>query len=186
MSRPKGSKNKPKIVMGFGTKVTGKINPHLEETERIEEVKGTEKVEIKGAEIKETEVKKAEVKEKKDKANINLSLDLTQPVQPIQALPVQPLNDSLTTSSLNNLSEEIKKIKKSSNKTYPCCERCGQEIKSEPRKIDFNILTGVADYHRATPRYLKMCNDCCKELSQIVDKWLLEGPCGDEIKKKGW
>lgn len=168
MSRPKGSKNKPKIVMGFGTKVTGKINPHLEETERIKEV------EVKG------------IEEEKNKANINFSLDLTQPVQPIQALPVQPLNESVATSSLNNLSEEIKKNKKSSNKTYPCCERCGQEIKSEPRRIDFNILTGVADYHRATPRYLKMCNDCCKELSQIVDKWLLEGPCGTEIKKKGW
>lgn len=166
MGRPKGSKNKikSKIVMGFGTKATGKINPYLEETERIEEV----------------EVKKIE--EEKDKANINSNPDLIQPVQP---LPTQTLNDSVP-SSLNKLSEEIKKIKKSSNKVYPCCERCGQEIKSEPRRIDFNILTGIADYHRATPRYLKMCNDCCKELSQIVDKWLLEGPCGEEIKKKGW
>lgn len=171
MSRPKGSKNKPKIVMGFGTKATGKINPHLEETKKIDEV------EVKG------------IEEEKNKANINSYSDLAQPiqaVQPIQALPVQLLNESVATSSLDNLSEEIKKVKKSSNKTYPYCERCGQEIKSEPRRIDFNILTGVADYHRATPRYLKMCNECCKELSQIVDKWLLEGPCGDEIKKKGW
>lgn len=168
MSRPKGSKNKPKIVMGFGTKATGKINPHLEETKKIDEV------EVKG------------IEEEKNKANINSNSDLAQPVQPVHVLPIQPLNDSVTISSLDNLSEEIKKIKKPSNKTYPCCERCGQEIKSEPRRIDFNILTGVADYHRATPRYLKMCNECCKELSQIVDKWLLEGPCGDEIKKKGW
>lgn len=167
MGRPKGSKNKPKIVMGFGTKVTGRINPHLEETKRIEDV-----------EIKVIE-------EEKNKANINSNPDLAQPVQPVHVLPIQPLNDSVP-SSLDNLSEETKKNKKSSNKIYLRCERCGQEIKSEPRRIDFNILTGVADYHRATPRYLKMCNDCCKELSQIVDKWLLEGPCGDEIKKKGW
>ena len=87
-----------------------------------------------------------------------------------------------TGNGLTALSEKIKKI----NKIYPHCERCGLEIKCEPRRIDFNILTGMADYHRATPRYLKMCNNCCQELSQIVDKWLLEGPCGEEIRKKGW
>lgn len=174
MGRPKGSKNKikPKIAMGFGTKAVGKINPHLEKTERIEDIEG---IEAKGTEVKEAKVKEAKVKEEKNKVNINSNSDLAQ--------PVQSLNDSVITSSLN---EVTKKNKKSSNKIYPCCERCGQEIKSEPRRIDFNILTGVADYHRATPRYLKMCNTCCKELSQIVDKWLLEGPCGEEIKKKGW
>lgn len=58
------------------------------------------------------------------------------------------------------------------------CERCGKLIYSEPKKIDTNILTGTADYYRNATRFVRMCNPCCDELSQMVDKWLCDPQCG--------
>ena len=77
----------------------------------------------------------------------------------------------------DNVLEKIKNSNKSSNKNKSknntiTCERCGKEIFSEPRKIDTNILTGMADYYRESKRYVRLCDECCKELSKIVDEWL--------------
>ena len=77
----------------------------------------------------------------------------------------------------DNVLEKIKNSNKSSNKNKSknnsvTCERCGKEIFSEPRKIDTNMLTGMADYYRESRRYVRLCDECCKELSKIVDEWL--------------
>ena len=72
---------------------------------------------------------------------------------------------------------EVKKPKKAKKGTEikpTCqCEICGKDIFSEPRKIDFNILTGMAEYWRNSKRYIKSCEDCCKELNKVIDDWLL-------------
>ena len=61
------------------------------------------------------------------------------------------------------------KPKKSS---LPQCERCGAEIPGDPLKLDTNLLTGKADYHRESRRYVRLCNKCSCELSELVDRWL--------------
>ena len=61
------------------------------------------------------------------------------------------------------------KLKKSS---LPQCERCGAEIPGDPLKLDTNLLTGKADYHRESRRYVRLCNKCSSELSELVDRWL--------------
>ena len=61
------------------------------------------------------------------------------------------------------------KLKKSS---LPLCERCGAEIPGDPLKLDTNLLTGKADYHRESRRYVRLCNKCSSELSELVDRWL--------------
>lgn len=61
------------------------------------------------------------------------------------------------------------KVKKSS---LPQCERCGAEIPGDPLKLDTNLLTGKADYHRESRRYVRLCNKCSCELSELVDRWL--------------
>lgn len=61
------------------------------------------------------------------------------------------------------------KVKKSS---LPQCERCGAEIPGDPLKLDTNLLTGKADYHRESKRYIRLCNKCSSELSELVDRWL--------------
>ena len=72
---------------------------------------------------------------------------------------------------------EVKKPKKAKKemeiKPTCQCEICGKDIFSEPRKIDFNILTGMAEYWRNSKRYIKSCEDCCKELNKVIDDWLL-------------
>lgn len=81
----------------------------------------------------------------------------------------------------DNVLEKVSDNKKNNNKNNNknksknntiICERCGKEVFSEPRKIDTNMLTGMADYYRESRRYVRLCDECCKELSKIVDEWL--------------
>lgn len=74
------------------------------------------------------------------------------------------------------------KVKKSS---LPQCERCGAEIPGDPLKLDTNLLTGKADYHRESRRYVRLCNKCSSELSELVDRWLWDSRRGGnpELRK---
>ena len=72
-------------------------------------------------------------------------------------------------------SKEPKKGRKASTDKYNHCERCGAVIKCEPFRADLNVLTGRADYHRQSPRYIKLCSKCSMELSNLVDKWFIDG-----------
>ena len=72
-------------------------------------------------------------------------------------------------------SKESKKGRKSTSDKYNHCERCGAVVKCEPFRADLNVLTGRADYHRQSPRYIKLCSKCSMELSNLVDKWFIDG-----------
>lgn len=70
--------------------------------------------------------------------------------------------------------EPKKRAKKTTEIKPTCqCEICGKDIFSEPRKIDFNMVTGMAEYWRDSRRYIKSCDDCCKELNKVIDDWVL-------------
>ena len=72
--------------------------------------------------------------------------------------------------------ESIKnKGRKPTTDKYNHCERCGAVVKCEPFRADLNVLTGRADYHRQSPRYVKLCSKCSMELSNLVDKWFIDG-----------
>ena len=72
--------------------------------------------------------------------------------------------------------EPIKnKGRKSTTDKYSHCERCGATVMCEPFRADLNVLTGRADYHRQSPRYVKLCGKCSMELSNLVDKWFIDG-----------
>ena len=72
-------------------------------------------------------------------------------------------------------SKEPKKSRKPATDKYNHCERCGTVVKCEPFRADLNVLTGRADYHRQSPRYIKLCSKCSMELSNLVDKWFIDG-----------
>ena len=72
-------------------------------------------------------------------------------------------------------SKEPKKGRKPATDKYNHCERCGTVVKCEPFRADLNVLTGRADYHRQSPRYIKLCSKCSMELSNLVDKWFING-----------
>ena len=72
--------------------------------------------------------------------------------------------------------ESIKnKGRKPATDKYNHCERCDAVVKCEPFRADLNVLTGRADYHRQSPRYIKLCSKCSMELSNLVDKWFIDG-----------
>ena len=72
-------------------------------------------------------------------------------------------------------SKEPKKGRKPTTDKYNHCEHCGAVVKCEPFRADLNVLTGRADYHRQSPRYIKLCSKCSMELSNLVDKWFIDG-----------
>ena len=132
MSRPKGSKNKPKI---------NKVKP-VEDNTLFH--------------WNETIQKLNQMKEKGDWTEETSSSTEAQP---------EPEPES----------KEPKKGRKSTVDKYNHCERCGAVVKCEPFRADLNVLTGRADYHRQSPRYIKLCSKCSMELSNLVDKWFIDG-----------
>ena len=93
--------------------------------------------------------------------------DWTQ--EPTPSTEVQPEPESELES------KEPKKGRKPSTDKYNHCERCGAVVMHEPWRADLNVLTGRADYHRQSPRYIKLCSKCSMELSNLVDKWFIDG-----------
>lgn len=162
MGRPKGSKNKPKDK----AKV---VNPSIikgEDKHTTETLlKGTKPADDKTLfHWNETIQKLNEMKEKGDWTEV--------PVVVIDTVP-----ESITTVTQEFTPKKKGKPSKSDDDKYPHCERCNCVVKHEPWRADLNVLTGRADYHRQTPRYVRLCSDCSMELSDMVDKWLIEGGC---------
>ena len=139
MSRPKGSKNKPKI---------NKVKP-VEDNTLFH--------------WNETIQKLNQMKEKGDWAE-ETSHSTQEP---------SPSTEEQTEPELE--SNESKKGRKPATDKYNHCERCGAVVKCEPFRADLNVLTGRADYHRQSPRYIKLCSKCSMELSNLVDKWFIDG-----------
>ena len=94
--------------------------------------------------------------------------------EPSPSTEEQPLSTEAQTE-LELESKEPKKGRKSTTDKYNHCERCGAVVKCEPFKADLNVLTGRADYHRQSPRYVKLCGKCSMELNNLVDKWFIDG-----------
>lgn len=102
------------------------------------------------------------------------------------------MEDSVKENSNNNDKNiSSKKSNKNSNKNnsnkYNHCDRCGIVIYCEPRRVDSNLLIGLADYHRNTPRYVNLCDKCCHELNDIFEEWLTNENKGGnkELKRYG-
>ena len=107
--------------------------------------------------------------------------DWTQGPIFIDSVPKELCIDTESTTStevqpeLKPESKEPKKGHKPTIDKYNHCERCGAVVKCEPFKADLNVLTGRADYHRQSPRYVKLCSKCSMELNNLVDKWFIDG-----------
>lgn len=69
----------------------------------------------------------------------------------------------------NKLNKELKP------KTF--CDACHEPIYCDANRVDTNILTSRADYFREVPRFVNLCSKCSLELSNVVDKWLLDKGC---------
>lgn len=89
-------------------------------------------------------------------------------------------------SQKNQENQENQENKKKKEKEYLKCERCSSPIYCEARKIDTNVITGMADYHRTSVRYVRLCDKCCRELSGIVDKWLSDPNSGGNVGLNKW
>ena len=146
MPRPKGSKNKPKI--NKVKSVEDSTLFHWNET-----IQKLNQMKEKGDWTEETSPSTEE--------------------QPPSTEEPSPSTESQPEPELE--SKEPKKGRKPATDKYNHCERCGTVVKCEPFRADLNVLTGRADYHRQTPRYIKLCSKCSMELSNLVDKWFIDG-----------
>ena len=176
MGRPKGSKNKPKnnkvkvvnpvIIKGDDKHITDAL---------FEEAKLTDDKTL--FHWNETIQKLNEMKEKGDWTEVPTVVIDTVPENIATTIPKDETKKEETKKEEKEEPKKKGKPVKSDDDKYPHCERCGCVVKYEPWRADLNVLTGRADYHRQTPRYVKLCSTCSMELSDVVDKWLIEGGC---------
>ena len=92
--------------------------------------------------------------------------------------------ESTTSTEVQPELKESKKGRKPVTDKYNHCERCGATVMCEPFRADLNVLTGRADYHRQAPRYIKLCSKCSIELSNLVDKWFIDGGGKNKFEKQ--
>ena len=156
MPRPKGSKNKPKI---------NKVKPVEDNTlfhwnETIQKLNNMKE---------EGDWTQTQNPVFIDTVPKELCIDTESTILPTSSTGEQPKPE------LEPESKEPKKGHKPTIDKYNHCERCGAVVKCEPFKADLNVLTGRADYHRQSPRYIKLCSKCSMELSNLVDKWFIDG-----------
>ena len=60
-------------------------------------------------------------------------------------------------------------------KVSSICQICGSPIYSSPCILHIGRITGKAEYFReATSTKLSVCYNCSKELSDVIDKWLIK------------
>lgn len=136
----------------------------------------------KGSKNKKTIAKKI------DKAIINKTIvETDQPLPVFEDDPISYTVEDSSDDSADNLTEPVESTEptepieshkgrkpKSDDEKYIHCDRCNALIYSQANQVDTNLLTGRADYWRSSSRYVHLCDSCSKELSNIVDKFLME------------
>lgn len=183
MGRPKGSKNKKTLEREEFAKRFAELSAELNLDESKTEIEIKEKNlnnntqylnQLESVFDDESDDLPTEEKEQKIEEENNLN-------------KLDKVDTEETEAEENKVETESSKVKnkKEKQKTKICCERCGEEIYCEPRKIDTNVLTGMADYYRQARRRIILCDNCCKELSKLVDNFLIDINQGgnEELKK---
>lgn len=171
MGRPKGSKNKPKT---FTEGISAPVQP-IQETPKKRGRKKKEPEVIIGVDLA---------------SGPDMSAHVAPPIKDKEEPEEAPKEDKITSKNTSESIPETKpnkdtsdsktasRTKKNNKVSYPLCDCCKQEIYCQPHRIDTNILTAqIADYFRETPRWVQLCGECAKKLSNVVDNWLRENGC---------
>ena len=91
------------------------------------------------------------------------------------------VSENINSSGVNKKTETKKvKTKKAEKEKGVLCPKCGRYSKTDLVSVDTNYISRVSDYHREHPRVVKVCLECCHELSDVIDGWLSNYP------KKAW
>ena len=65
----------------------------------------------------------------------------------------------------------------------PECNRCHKKIVSGEKNINLTYLTGMAPWHRKVSLdRVCLCNECSKELNELIDNWLINNGNGVAAK----
>lgn len=120
----------------------------------------------------------------------------TEPFKLVDELTDEPKvqNETLDDTLENNteptettkLNVETAKGRKPNPKKYPICTRCGKAImNTTPFRVNLAYLTSVASYHREVENDVPtLCNECAKGLSDVVDKYLINGGAKCKFNKE--
>lgn len=116
----------------------------------------------------------------------DLSLTKEEPTILETLVKLDKLKEEINESQTKTVNKSNDKVNVKTNK-FNSCDRCGAVIYCEPHRIDSNLLIGLADYHRHTPRYINLCSKCCHDLNDIFEDWLTNKEKGgnEDLKRYG-
>lgn len=78
-------------------------------------------------------------------------------------------------TNIENKTPVVQDVATPAVKVSYVCEICGGPIYSNPCILHIGRITGKAEYFReASSTKLSSCYKCSKELSDMIDKWLLK------------
>ena len=78
-------------------------------------------------------------------------------------------------TNIENKTPVVQDVATPAVKVSAVCEICGGPIYSNPCILHIGRITGKAEYFReASSTKLSSCYKCSKELSDMIDKWLLK------------
>lgn len=185
MGRPKGSKNKKTLEREEFAKRFAELSAELNQEENlnnnIQYLNQPESVFDGESDNLPTEEEEQKIEEENNLNKLD-KVEVEEDETEAEEGEVEEVEIEVTDTKIE--SPKIKN-KKEKQKTKICCERCGKEIYCEPRKIDTNVLTGMADYYRQARRRIVLCDSCCKALSELVDNFLIDVNQGgnEELRK---
>lgn len=70
--------------------------------------------------------------------------------------------------------EEVTSDTKPVTKVSCKCDLCGKDIYCSPVSINLTYLTGKASWHRFSADRFKVCDTCAKELSEVIDSFIIK------------
>ena len=105
------------------------------------------------------------------------------PVEVKVTEPVKEASEEKENGKENKLPKGYEFLTQAQYDKLPQCNRCHKKIISGEKNINLTYLTGMAPWHRnVSLDRVCLCNDCSRELNEMIDNWLIND--GKGVKEK--
>lgn len=106
-------------------------------------------------------------------------------IETIEPIKTDSINEAKETKEVkeDKLPKGYEFLTQAQYDKLPECNRCHKKIVSGEKNINLTYLTSMAPWHRRVSLdRVRLCNDCGKELNEMIDSWLINNGKGIAAK----